>query len=503
MANGLPELNTNYGPDLAKVLTTAAAIKQAETQNALANMKLQDQVQTRNVLSSAFGGNGSTGTDATGSGAYQNAANALLRQGNVEGAKNVAAIGSAFNKSDPEGKLKQIETAQKVIDFGLKGLPYTTLDNYPEYRRNLLGMMGAQSHPMLPDPSVFSGHEDPQKDFNDWKGWAQKQALTIKDQIDLNTPKIDTVQMGESNQPVAVFKGRGMEGIQAIPGTGGPRSENIGGRADAEYQNLVKLEKLGQELTPEQRASKEAYETRKTVGSTGGIQPFDSWEDKDKAGSFERYFKLGEKPTFANRDARSKNAFEREYNAWMSANSLSPEDSAVARAGIRGGTMAVGENEKRLALTRGFVNTIDSNIEMIRDMRQKYGQNFGKLVNQAANNLKQGIMGSGDLAALQLALRSTSNEVAKIESGSLGIAEVSVEQAAQMKKIFSENLNDSDLMAVLDTAGSLGKIRLKSLEDTISSTKSRMGGASAGTSAKPRIDPEAAKAELRRRGLLK
>ncbi|MFA5377091.1 MAG: hypothetical protein WC455_15175 [Dehalococcoidia bacterium] len=223
MANGLPELNTNYGPDMAKVLTTVAAIKQAETQNALANMKLQDQIQTKNALSSAFGGGDQSGTNAIGSGAYQNAANALLRQGNVEGAKNVAAIGSSFNKSDPEGKLKQIETAQKVIDFGLKGLPYTNLENYPEYRRNLLGMMGAQSHPMLPDPSVFSGHEDPQKDFNDWKGWAQKQALTIKEQIELNTPQLQNVQVGETNQPVAVFKGRGMEGIQAIPGTGGPK----------------------------------------------------------------------------------------------------------------------------------------------------------------------------------------------------------------------------------------------------------------------------------------
>ena len=43
--------------------------------------------------------------------------------------------------------------------------------------------------------------------------------------------------------------------------------------------------------------------------------------------------------------------------------------------------------------------------------------------------------GAGEWNALQLAITSLSNEIAKVESGSLGIAEVSPEQARVMRRI--------------------------------------------------------------------
>ncbi len=210
----LPELKFEY-PDLGKAMMTVATYRNAMTQNALAQNALQDKMDTRNAMSALYSGGTMPGQVD-----YQNTTNELLRRGAVDQAAKVAQISNVFNKSDPEARLKNIETAQKVLDYGLKGLPGTTLQTYPQYRTDLLNMMGAKSHPLLPDPSVFSSHQDPEGDFGQWKGWAQQQAMSIKDQIELNTPKPGPTLYGEGGtvQSSVMMPGRGVEGIQAVGG---------------------------------------------------------------------------------------------------------------------------------------------------------------------------------------------------------------------------------------------------------------------------------------------
>lgn len=225
MANGLPDLNTNFTPsvqfDPAKSMMTAAALKEAETKNYLTQILLKEKQQTQNALAGMFnGGNGgAAGGDVN---PYQNAANSLLQAGNVEGAAKVAQIGSLYNKSDPESQLKKVEAASKMLDLGLRQISLATPENYPTIRQQLLSV-NPQFSAHLPDPSVFTGPDD----FAQYKQYTLQQGMAYKDQVDniikMNTPKIENMQMGDQNVSAAVFPGQGMGGIKPIPGATGPK----------------------------------------------------------------------------------------------------------------------------------------------------------------------------------------------------------------------------------------------------------------------------------------
>lgn len=144
---------------------------------------------------------------------------------------------------------------------------------------------------------------------------------------------------------------------------------------------------------------------------------------------------------------------------------LTGAEAAAKRALFKANQAALQDNTKRETAVRQFTNTIDANIGTWDELQAKYGNNFGKIVNQARNMLAQGVQGSGDLASLQAVLQSTANEVAKVESGSLGIAEVSVEQARKWGKIFNEALDPAEMRKVMATSMTLGQNRVKAIAD--------------------------------------
>lgn len=191
---------------------------------------------------------------------------------------------------------------------------------------------------------------------------------------------------------------------------------------------------------------------------------FNSWAPEEKQMSYQRKL-LGETVNFGFGQAavRNRMQFERGYNQWLQGRGTSAGEATAIKADVKTLTAAKSQNEKRINLSAGFVNQIEQNSALLKQMREKYGTNYGKLANAAVNAWKSGVPGSGDVEALRLALISTSNEIAKVESGSLGIAEVSVEQARNMKKIHNINLNADDLEKVLNTGVQLGRLRMKSL----------------------------------------
>ncbi len=139
-------------------------------------------------------------------------------------------------------------------------------------------------------------------------------------------------------------------------------------------------------------------------------------------------------------------------------------DVAVTKAAYGAATTALKQNMVRETLIHGFTNKIEENVKTIQMLQRKYGKNqFGVMINSAQNLTIANTRGSGDLESLRLALVSTSNEVAKVESGSLGIAEISVQQAETMKRIHNPNLNAEDLNTVLDTSMQLGRNAIKAL----------------------------------------
>jgi hypothetical protein len=169
-----------------------------------------------------------------------------------------------------------------------------------------------------------------------------------------------------------------------------------------------------------------------------------------------------------------------------------PAEMIGKKADITTLTSALRQAQVRVSATNFYVNTIDKNSDFIGQLEKKYGKNeFARLFNQAQNNIIQGVEGSGDLASLQLVVISTSNELAKLESGSLGIAEVSVQQADMMHKIHDYNLRAEDMKTLLQTGKDLGKIRQKSNDQELQRLRQSLRGV--GTNVPPAAGGEAGK----------
>jgi len=126
------------------------------------------------------------------------------------------------------------------------------------------------------------------------------------------------------------------------------------------------------------------------------------------------------------------------------------------RAVMEADKAAYRDIDKRGELIGTFVNRIEMNTPIVMEAAKKLGNTDIKLLNVPLNRAKRH-MGSGEWSALQLAITSLSNEIAKVESGSLGIAEVSVEQAKIMRLIHDPNLSINDLQKVLNMGIKLGK----------------------------------------------
>lgn len=142
-------------------------------------------------------------------------------------------------------------------------------------------------------------------------------------------------------------------------------------------------------------------------------------------------------------------------------------------AGQKADMSALRDLTKRRELIGSFTNRIDANTKVVEQLAKKYGNTDARLLNIPINKLKQ-YMGSGEFASLQLALRSLSNEIAKVESGSLGIAEVSVQQAEAMNKIHDPNLSVADMMKVLETGKLLGRTSMGAIDEQVTGLKNRI-----------------------------
>lgn len=125
---------------------------------------------------------------------------------------------------------------------------------------------------------------------------------------------------------------------------------------------------------------------------------------------------------------------------------------------------AYNEVTKRQQLIATFTNRIDRNSDIVLNLAGKVNKMNPRLANVPINRLRS-VLGSGDLQALELALTSLSNEIAKVESGSLGVAGASVEQMAIMRKIHDPNLNLADMTKVINTGKLLGKTSLDAIQD--------------------------------------
>ena len=193
---------------------------------------------------------------------------------------------------------------------------------------------------------------------------------------------------------------------------------------------------------------------------------FNNWSPKNQNILFKRVL-LGADPRkifgFGQSATKNLSQFQQGYLNYLDASGVGAEGAEFTGAEVGSLKAAMTQTEKRYALVSGYVNEIKENTNLIKRLKKEVGKDYGKISNTAINSLK-GIIGSGDLQKLKLAVISTSNLLAKVESGSLGIAEVSVSQAQQMKSIHNINLSIEDFEKVLNTGVELGDRNLKALE---------------------------------------
>lgn len=224
-------------------------------------------------------------------------------------------------------------------------------------------------------------------------------------------------------------------------------------------------------LEATKQARKENQSNKIQVAVVGG-------SERAKAFADERYYSTYD--TSRGQTVRIKG---RLLNNDESGRYLDPSDPEVG---------ALKDLTKRKELIGTFTNRIDENTKVVERIAKKYGNQAPRLVNMPVNKLAQ-VMGSGDYASLKLALKSLSNEIAKVESGSLGISEVSVEQAKYMEKIHDADMTFGDLMKVLETGKQLGKTSMSAINKQRKDLQNRMKGSSG-------VDYDAIDAELKRRG---
>ena len=229
-------------------------------------------------------------------------------------------------------------------------------------------------------------------------------------------------------------------------------------------------EKLGREPTFTEIADE--IQKRKLALSEGRQkliegEAFSKWPPEAKAFWFENVAAGNPPPRFAWGDKKSYDDFGKEFAVWQKSRGVTGGALAAERADLSSLTAALRRNTQMENTINAFVTRIDYNITTINKLQRQYGKNeFGRMLNLVQNHIRQGTSGSGDLASLQLALISTSNEIAKVESGSLGIAEVSANQADTMKRIHDWNLNAADLDKVLKTSKELGNNSIQAMRDS-------------------------------------
>lgn len=154
---------------------------------------------------------------------------------------------------------------------------------------------------------------------------------------------------------------------------------------------------------------------------------------------------------------------------------------------------ALSDLTKRQELIGTFVNRIDLTSNVVEQTAKTLANTDSKLLNVPMNRWKA-FIGAGEWNAFNLALTSLSNEISKVESGSVGIAGASTDQMKVMAKIHDPNLSMTDLQKVIDVGRLLGKTSMDAVDKQRKELAGRFGqdvglGGSATPSPQPTPPP--------------
>jgi hypothetical protein len=271
------------------------------------------------------------------------------------------------------------------------------------------------------------------------------------------------------NDPIAMSTWGGKKLNDAINDAWKGGKGETGAQEKAEFLKLQTKINMGQQLTPEEQAKHDAYKQEKEIAPQAGFgfgngqtpQPFAKWTDKEKKFWYDAWVAdpAGTKAILPidYRDRASLQAFGKGIADRQTAKGVSGRDTVVGKQVMKSDSAALKQLTEREALVNTFTTRISANTKVVKDAYvayDKYKDN-PRFVN-AGRNMWNKFMGSGELAALKLALYSLEQEVGKVEKASIGVAGLDVEASKVMDSIHDPALSLKDAMKVLDMGVKLG-----------------------------------------------
>lgn len=333
--------------------------------------------------------------------------------------------------------------------------------------------------------------------------WKQQNALGATKFIEMNKPQVHTQDLGGTSQVIAT---PGLGGpptvLSTTAKTQSPDSAAVDVRTAKEgalnRANHLMIAGLGPDGKP--------------LNATTPGEKIDLAKiDKADLEAAYRYFADGTLPPNMGRGqqgmAESKRI--RGISAQISESlGISPEEARANQLAFKGSGQAVTALVKREAQVGANVRNFDFNADQVLQLSQKVDRTGVPVVNAWINAGKRSVAGNPEIAAFDVAVKTTVNEFAQIVSGTTAGATTEGEKQ-KAEKLLSAAQTPAQITAVINQMRVESQNRMKSFADQKQATLGslRAGGPKPATPA-PAAQPAAptqadVDAELRKRGVIK
>ena len=152
-----------------------------------------------------------------------------------------------------------------------------------------------------------------------------------------------------------------------------------------------------------------------------------------------------------------------------------PVDYTALEAENKGVGSSILQQEKQLGAMGSFVKNLDYQVNRVKELAPKLASFDTRLLNMPLRFVRGRIAGSPEQAIYDMYITEIENEIGKLATGSsASISELSVGAQEKWAKIHDKNLSINDMIKLLEESSHAGKMRMKSVDDQLKATKSRM-----------------------------
>jgi len=167
---------------------------------------------------------------------------------------------------------------------------------------------------------------------------------------------------------------------------------------------------------------------------------------------------------------------------------ISPDDQRINQIGNKANTAALSKIQQQQTMVGAFEKNFNKNADITLELSQKVDRTGVPILNKWINAGKRSIGGDPDLAAFDQAIKSASNEYAKIISGSMGNTAVAEGEIRSMESKLNAAQTPEQVSAVIALMQRETKNRMTAFDDEKAQLRGTMG--IRGQSAQAPIGPQ-------------